>query len=137
MTIFVMMLFASLYLTSFCSSDGQKTVKAKSDNDMLTNIYQKDKNTEIEISKRIFLYDEPVEGEYGNGWFAYKLDNDELLLCSEGKTNKIRAIIQFNCENDKYVLLAISNFGDNITENEFKDIVPDVVIDLSRKIMCQ
>jgi hypothetical protein len=93
-------------------------------------------NIEQESCNRISIYTEPVEGVYKNFWYAYKLDNRELVIISEGKTKEVRAFILFNCENKKYVLYASTNFGRNITEEEFNKIVPGKVIDLSRKIIC-
>src|SRR5690554_3059438 len=69
------------------------------------------KNIEQESCNRIDIYTEPVEGVYVNNWYAYKLDNRELAIISEGKTKGIRAFILFNCENEKYVLYASTNFG--------------------------
>ena len=94
------------------------------------------RNLETEPSKRISIYTEPVEGVYKNFWYGYKLDNREIAIISEGKTKEIRSIILFNCNNDKYEIYASTNFGHNITEEVFKNIVPVEVIDLSRTIMC-
>lgn len=65
-----------------------------------------------------------------------KINTGELAIISVGKTKEIRAFINFNCNNDKYILYTTSNFYDNIYEDEFKKLVPDIVIDLSRKIDC-
>jgi hypothetical protein len=90
----------------------------------------------VETSNRILLLTEPVGGVYTNTWYAYKLDNGEIALISEGKSKEIRSYITFNCENENYLLSASTNFGNNITSEEFKKLVPDKVIDLSRKIQC-
>ena len=108
-----------------------------------TNCIYAQQNNELDIegykgesSKRISIYTEPVEGVYKNFWYAYKLDNGELILFSEGKTKEIRSSILFNCQNNKYILYSSTNFGYNISEEEFKELVPKTVINLSRKIMC-
>lgn len=96
----------------------------------------KEEDLKVVISNGIFLLNESVGGVYSNDWYAYKLDNREIALISVGKSKEIRSFISFNCENDSYLLLASTNFGRNITDQEFKDLVPDLVIDLSRKIQC-
>ena len=90
----------------------------------------------VETSNRIFLFTEPVGGVYTNTWYAYKLDNGEIALISEGKSKEIRSYITFNCENEDYLISASTNFGHNITNEEFKEFVPAKVIDLCRKIQC-
>lgn len=90
----------------------------------------------VETSNRIFLFTEPVGGVYTNTWYAYKLDNGEIALISEGKSKEIRSYITFNCENENYLISASTNFGHNITNEEFEEFVPAKVIDLCRKIQC-
>ncbi|GAA4281722.1 hypothetical protein [Gaetbulibacter aestuarii] len=90
----------------------------------------------VETSKRIFLLTESVGAVYSNTWYAYKLDNGEIALISEGKSKEIRSFINFNCENENYILLASTNFGYNITPEEFKKLVPKRAIDLGKNIQC-
>src|SRR5690554_118109 len=106
-------LFFFVLVLFFNSSYGQQ-------NDLKSNI-----NLQVKDSKRIQLHREPVDDIYWNDWYAYKLDNGELVLISEGKTKEIRAIILFNCQNDKYVIYSLTNFGNSISEKEFKELVPN------------
>ena len=92
---------------------------------------------ELVSYNQIGSYTEPVEGVYVNNWSAFKVNSREMVIMSEGKTKEIRAFITFNCENKKYVLYASTNFGYNITEEKFKVLVPEKVIDMSREIYCQ
>ena len=86
-----------------------------------------------------FLFEDPVEGVYSNFWTAYtnRMEpSPELTIRGEGKTVEFSGVIVLNCSNYKYVWRGGANFGEPLTEEQIKSLVPEPAIRATTRIFC-
>ena len=94
-----------------------------------------------------FIYDEPLEGVYSNGWTAYLLMSKEALeaggqarltIIGEGKSVEFIGNVSINCENGAYSWQSGNNFSDILaTEEDIKNVVPQQAIKNAVKLFCK
>lgn len=87
----------------------------------------------------VFLYDQPVEGVYGNNWWGKSVSSGasgqiDVYITGEGKTADFVGVVSLNCDNvSGHNWKTASNFGTPVNVN---DIVPLGVVVNARKFFC-
>jgi len=91
----------------------------------------------------VFLYDEPIEGVYGNNWWGTAISSGEtgqinVYIHGEGKTVDFDGILSVNCESPSgFFWKTASNFGTPVKKTDMIEIIPNTVLENARKLFCR
>ena len=87
---------------------------------------------------RVFLCREPVE-IYWNDWYGSKVDgnSNSVKIVGEGKTSMFEGELRVDCNtNSAYWASASTGFGENPSEEDIREAIPERVISNARRYVC-
>ena len=90
----------------------------------------------------VFLYDEQLEGVYGNSWWGKSVGAGgsgpiDVRITGEGKTADFDGVVNLNCANASgHSWKSASNFGAPVKGDATDAMPPDDVVLNARKIFC-
>ena len=91
----------------------------------------------------VFLYDQPIEGVYGNNWWGTAVSSGEtgqinIYIHGEGKAVDFDGILSLSCENPSgYFWKTASNFETPVKKKEMIEILPNIVLQSARTLFCE
>ncbi len=96
---------------------------------------------------RTFLYNEPVEDDYGNAWWgalapSYAAGQIDLNVTGEGKTVDFSGLVMIYCRTadghnmGDWVWRSASNFGDVVAVDKVYKIVNQAVLANAGRLFC-
>lgn len=134
-------------LASFALPDGQNASAASWKVDVTARNYVHLAWTVGEkVDSEMFIFEEQLEGVYGNNWWVVPLKSKEaikssgqagVIIRAEGKSAEFSGHLVMNCGGANYYWKSASNWDEPLTNlDQANEIVPKEAIGNARKLIC-